>query len=83
MKRGLILGEARLGRAATAPARLLWVHSGCRVNAVPAVTPAAALTKFRLEELAAHFRDSLTLHSRRSMQDRHEFVLCHGILYYP
>jgi hypothetical protein len=53
MNCGLILGNSSLGRA------LFWARSGCRVNTVPAVTLAAALTKFRLEELALHVLNSL------------------------
>jgi len=64
MNRGSILGKARLGRAAAAVlTRLIWADRGCRVNTLPAVTPAEALRKFRLEELAAHFRDSLIVPS--------------------
>jgi hypothetical protein len=64
MNGGLILGKAGEDRAtAAALARLFWAQSRGRVKIVPAVTPAVAFRKFRLDEPAGLFGDSLIVRS--------------------
>src|SRR5438034_10849891 len=73
----LILGNAPPPRSVrVALTILLWAHSGFRIKAVPAATPAAVFRKFRRDELASDRCRDLLIVPPVTKEDSPLPVLC-------